>query len=68
MLFGIGACVLAFLVFCFGGSRPRKALRAPAARSSASRPRTARHQIHATREAPSHGSPWSRRVVIRGGR
>jgi hypothetical protein len=68
MLIGIGACVLALVMFCFGGSRPRKTVQVPATRSMASHVRTSRHQIHATRVAPSHGSPWSRRVVIRGGR
>jgi len=68
MLFGIGACVLAFLVFCLGGSKPRKAVQVPSARPVASRPRMPRHQVYATRVAPDHGSPWSRRVVIRRGR
>lgn len=64
MLIGIGACVLAFVMFCFGGPRPRKPIQVPATRSV----QMPRHQIHATRVAPSHGSPWSRRVVIRGRR
>ncbi len=68
MLFGIGACVLAFVMFCLGGSRPRKPTQTPAARSVASRVRPSRHQIYAHRAAPTHGSPWANRVVIRGRR
>jgi hypothetical protein len=66
MLIGIGACALAFMMFCFGGPRPRKSPQAPATATVAGR--TPRHQIHATREAPAYSSPWSRRVVIRGRR
>jgi hypothetical protein len=68
MLIGIGACFLAFVMFCFGGSKPRKPVHVPATRSVASRPRMPRHQIHATRIVPNHGSPWAHRIVLRGRR
>lgn len=64
MLISIGACVLALVMFCFGGSRPRKPIQIPATRSV----RMPRHQIYATRVAPNHGSPWAHRIVIRGRR
>jgi hypothetical protein len=60
-LFIVIVLAMTLVTVCYG-SPPR---RAPT-QCTASRP--ARHQIHATRQATSQGSPWSRRVVVRGGR
>lgn len=65
MVVVILAALTVFVMLCCIGSSRRASTPRPSAKPVA---RPSCHQIYATRIAPTHGSPWAHRVVVRGAR